>query len=290
MDHVLIMNSVEIVMSGGIGNQLFQYWSGAALARRLNYNLKIDTSWFQNRHYLGAQTPREFKLGSFVLSDELITRSYMLPPGLVNQAKRFMGTRLFTEGVDLDDDLTDISGIENIRISGYWQNPRNFDSIIERVRSSTVRTPSDRKISKEYLQDIKLNQSIGIHVRRGDFANDPKTSKHHGLQKKDYFYQGVEAIRGDHKIDRLFIFSDEIKWCSENLRFPLPAVFVNDEVPACDQLKLLSYCNHHIISNSTFSWWAAWLGWTSNQIVVFPDQWLANKKVQMKPFDNWVSL
>jgi len=155
----------------------------------------------------------------------------------------------------------------NTKIVGSFQNTKYFDNNYVRK----IFYPSNnivKYINEKY--NNPLNRDIcSIHVRRGDYV---RLSNYHPPQKMEYFNKAIEII--GNKSDLFFIFSDDIQWCKDNFKGK-NFVFIEGEKNWTD-LFLMSFCKHNIISNSTFSWWSAYLNCNKNKIVVFPKKWLGD--------------
>ena len=278
---------VEVVISGGMGNQLFQYAAGQSLSKRLNSELALDLSWYMHSQGLSQ---RRMELDKFVdLKDVQILRTSIHPKA--HQIRRVLqGYKIIDDSNYNPEKFDSFVSNRDIRINGYWQSERYFSKIADELRDSIVRSEFGSTLTSDVARSIVASKCIGIHVRRGDYIADPKTKAFHGVCDVNYFLAGVEFISQSRIIDSLFIFSDDIAWCAENLKFDKETKIIDSSICDTDQLKLLSLCNHHIISNSSFSWWAAWLGAKDAQCVVYPKGWFADgRDLESMPSD-WIAL
>ncbi len=279
---------VEVEISGGIGNQLFQYAAGLALSRRLNAQLVLDTSWYRrgNRRKSG----REFILPQFINIDKDKLRSSALHPVVQKLS------RVFSRYIKLDDDWakpTDLDSLvttRNIRMRGYWQNERYFSLLAPILRSELTSRRVVSPLALSLEKEIQSQISIGLHVRRGDYISNPETNAFHGVCDISYYVGATELVFGATGASKVFVFSDEINWCKRELRFDTEITYVEDTIGDVDQLKLMSLCDHHVISNSSFSWWAAWLGQSEEQIVVYPKSWFADGSSLEAMPNGWMPL
>ncbi|HWV74314.1 MAG TPA: alpha-1,2-fucosyltransferase, partial [Pseudosphingobacterium sp.] len=173
---------------------------------------------------------------------------------------------------------------------GYWQHHKYFadvaDQLLEDFRFSE---PVDLK-NKTLLQEINANEeSVAIHVRRGDYLTDPYLG---GLVDIEYFEKGIALIRERLKNPKFYVFSDDISWCKQYLNLH-EAVFIdwNKGNDSYRDMQLMSLCKHAIISNSSFSWWAAWLNRNFAKIIIVPKVWYRSSNVadteQMHPRE-WI--
>ena len=126
------------------------------------------------------------------------------------------------------------------------------------------------RTANKIADQIKIGSSLGLHVRRGDYVTNPKTKSFHGVCDASYYTRALNVVRNLVDIDHVYIFSDDVAWCRDNLDFSIPTVLIKTSVIDTEQLKLLSLCDHHVISNSSFSWWAAWFGYSEEQVCYLP--------------------
>jgi hypothetical protein len=133
-----------------------------------------------------------------------------------------------------------------------------------------------------------------MHIRRGDYAHNPKTNTVHGVCEKEYYYRCVEKISSTTPDLRIFVFSDDMGWVVENMRLPCRTTYVahNGEENDYEDLSLMSMCKHHIIANSSFSWWGAWLSTNPDKIVFAPREWFRDASIHTSDLipKDWVVL
>jgi hypothetical protein len=140
---------------------------------------------------------------------------------------------------------------------------------------------------------IKKENSLCVHVRRGDYVGNTN----HEIVNKDYYDKGIDKLKVMTNIDKIYVFSDDIRWCEKNLKFDIPTMFVGDEY-AGEKAEwhhiLMRSCKNFIIPNSTFSWWAAWLSDSRNKIIIAPKQWFPNSSIHADNTDiipdNWIKI
>jgi hypothetical protein len=131
---------------------------------------------------------------------------------------------------------------------------------------------------------------VSVHIRRGDYANNPKTRAFHGTCSSNYYWQAMTVILGEYSDASFFVFSDDMQWVKDNLTLPEQTLFVSDStIKDYEELTLMSQCSHNIIANSTFSWWGAWLNPNPEKIVIAPKRWFAKRK-ENPSLPNWVKL
>jgi hypothetical protein len=165
-------------------------------------------------------------------------------------------------------------------LSGYWQSYRYFDDIADQLRTElTPLTPPTPKDSKLIRSMISTN-SVSVHVRRGDYITQKAAAAFHGNSSVEYYDKALAKICTLVQDPRFFVFSDDLGWVKNNMKFPGATNFVdhNDGDTAFQDLRLMSTCKHHIIANSSFSWWGAWLNPNDKKIVVAPSLWFADHR------------
>lgn len=251
---------ITVRLKGGLGNQMFQYAAGRAKSLKNKTGLLLDVSYFDFK--LVGITERTYSLDVFNISGKIIKRSFF----------KFILEKIFTR----DD---------------YFQSAKYFERHEEIIRKDfTLKEPLSGK-SAELLVDIKNCSSVGIHVRRGDYVGNAT----HPVLDEGYYKAGLEYISRNSKIDKVYVFSDDIRWCQENLRFDYPTVFVGDEYAGKYgevHMILMSACKNFVIANSTFSWWSAWLSESPNKIVIAPKEWFRDPKISTDDLipESWVRL
>jgi hypothetical protein len=270
----MIEQRIEVEISGGIGNQLFQYAAALSLSRRFRARLVIDLSWFnkKSRH----SSTRIFQLPEFVEVRNLDVTSSVLHP-FARRANCYIRrqTQLRDSQVS-PEEFHSITTQRSIRMRGYWQSERYFTSVKSMLRDMLLEKRIVATEAALWMKSVGLIDSVGIHVRRGDYVSNRRTNKFHGVCDSTYFEKGLEYVQALRSVRRAIVFSDDIEWCKRNLQLNAELVFMDQSISDADQLKLMSFCSHHVISNSTFSWWAAWLGHTNGQVVVYPKRWFAD--------------
>ncbi len=167
----------------------------------------------------------------------------------------------------------------NSYLEGAWTSEKHFIGFKDIIRNDFTlkNTPSKETIASKNL--IRSSSpSVSVHIRRGDYVTDQKTKMYHGQCDMSYYEKAIETISSRIKVNvhdlNVFVFSDDIEWSKINMKLPARLNFVsNMEIPDYEEIYLMSLCDHHIIANSTFSWWGAWLNPKHDKIVVAPKRW-----------------
>jgi hypothetical protein len=176
---------------------------------------------------------------------------------------------------------------KNIIFNGYFQSEKFFLSNSLKVKR--LFSPTDEFIKKYHnkFPFLTNDDTVVINVRRGDYLHYPKQ---HPVISKEYIFKSLKYITNDKSLP-VIVISDDIEWCKENLKID-NAHFIDDILP-WEALWLISLCKHFIISNSSFSWWGAYLGEKENSIVLCPDIWFG-PKISLPIFDiykdSWVKV
>lgn len=268
-----MLRPVVARLTGGLGNQMFQYAAGRAAAHQLRTGLVLDLRWYE--------TPSDFpySLHHFNIETHLAKRRDLPALGkdrLSNRWRRMIGlcpveVRDSKNGMD-----ERFSHLPNYPyLNGFWQSERFFEPVADQIRTDFQITTEPTETNRRLLDQIKATNAVSVHVRRGDYLN-PVYLNMIGLCPPTYPLAAVELIAG--RLDAeptIYVFSDDHTWVEENLRFPFATHFVKQNGPGkhYEDLRLMSACRHHVIANSSFSWWGAWLNPSREKIVVAPERW-----------------
>jgi hypothetical protein len=281
---------VVVDVFGGLGNQMFQYAAGKALAKRLCCDLRINAAG------LSADALREYSLGCFALPDPVEALApesgnqngnhgsqRNIHRGLRKVFRRLLAKNA-TDGLVSEPSFHYWDGIEGIaspgvRLHGYWQSPRYFAHFESQLRK--LFTFADMSVRARQLADtIKSAPSVGIHVRRRDYLN-PEVAAVHGSCSPDYYHKAYALIRGLCPECRVFVFSDDVPAAKQLFDAWPNAHFVEGHTQEED-MYLISSCSYHIIANSSFSWWGAWLAGDGSRQVVAPRAWFTPAHLRTK--------
>jgi hypothetical protein len=164
---------------------------------------------------------------------------------------------------------------DNVYLEGSWQNSKYFENIRNILKAEFIVKAPLPGLNKELAEKIENTNSVALHIRRGNYVFDQETNKMHGTCSIDYYQKCVNRITEQVKNPHFFVFSDEPQWARENIKLEFPTTYIshNDISKQYEDFRLMTLCKHQIISNSTFSWWAAWLNENSDKIVLAPKEW-----------------
>ena len=276
---------IIVRLVGGLGNQMFQYAVGRALSHRLGVSLKLDKTPFDT-----------YDLHAYAI-DNFNIREQSATPADLDRVARFHGWKrrawsaavaCFTLGAVRPIQYVSERGhgfnrgvlslTDNTYLAGYWQTEQYFKDIEPVIREEfSQATPRD-ELNEQCLRQIEATEHpVSLHVRRADYVTDPTAAATHGACSSGYYRRCLELIRKAVGTPHLFVFSDDIHWTRRALSFDCPVTFVDHNGPEknYENLALMSRCHHHIIANSTFSWWGAWLNARPDRIVCAPDPFFA---------------
>jgi hypothetical protein len=263
---------IVVRIMGGLGNQMFQYAFGAYLASRHNTELWLDCS------ALESDPLRDFMLDRWQVTGREAPQSVreMIPrkrrwyqawsrPGrrLRRVAEKPFGFR--RRYLETPDDSF---------LDGYWQSEQFLPGMKRRLGAEFQPAGPLSAMTQAVAEKMTGGESVSLHVRRTDYLS----LSYANPCPLDYYEQSVAEVLAKHAGVQLFVFSDDIPWCRQQFDFPCPVMFVdhNDATTAHEDMWLMSRCRHHIIANSTFSWWGAWLGVDETGEVYAPQNWFAD--------------
>jgi len=285
-------------LKGGLGNQLFQYAFARNLAHLHNTAMKLDISDFQG----DSRIP--YSLMHFNVQENFATlqeiQSLIDPRqtaagkwiySLFHNHPKKTKNHIIVKSPHFDPRLLKLP--DNVYLNGYFQSEKYFINIADTIRKEfRIKNELNGK-NKEIAELMQTVQSVNLCVRRGDYVTDPKANQTHGLCSLDYYYRCVERIGSQIKCPQFFVFSDDVKWCRNNLKVKYPINYVDHQQDKPhENLRLMSFCKYHIIPNSSFAWWGAWLAPYRDKIVFAPEKWFARSDINSKGMipDNWIKM
>lgn len=293
---------IYVYMRGRLGNQLFQY----AFARVLQkYNPEqqicylfndvysqgeIKDGWENSLKYFNTVDVVEsenskIKLGIIAkLIMKLYWKNYPHTQSIEDKHRYQMKWIKYMEKVGLY--YLDLGYYpfpkkckKNIIVSGNFESEKYFSEIKEQLMQEITPRTALKGKNLELMNLILEKNSVCISVRRGDFVDDSDNSKLLNVCTKHYFVNAINRVKELVEYPVLFFFSDDIAWAKENLKFDVESYFEDGTDPVWEKLRLMYSCKHFIISNSTFSWWAQYLGKNPEKIVIAPSKWYNSEYV-----------
>jgi hypothetical protein len=272
-------------ISGGLGNQMFEYAAARALALRHGTELKLDLTYLLDRTPRPKRfkiTFREYDLDVFVLSCSFLKKNetplwFLGKFGfIVDMCYRKVFKPHGTER-HFQYDPAFLSFPDNTYLDGVWQSPKYFAGYEDVIRKDFSFKNEMAEEVKALGAEIRNKESVCVHVRRSDFLGSA-----HDICDAKYYARGIVEIAERTAIDQIYVFSDDIEWCKKNVSLGYPTVFVSNEFAGyknTGHLYLMGKCRYFVIANSSYSWWAAWLSDYAKKIVVAPKRWFADSSI-----------
>jgi hypothetical protein len=293
---------VVVRLIGGLGNQMFQYAAGRALALRHGAELKLDLSGFD------AYRRRRYELDALSIRATVATDEDLAQFGVAAKPRWWFADRVrrrlriprkiralpvYRERhFQFDPAMPALR--PPVYLDGYWQSEKYFSDCAATLRREfTANAPLD-PTNAAIAACIDAVTAVSLHVRRGDYVDDPRTSRYHGTCSLNYYRRAIEQVAARAASPHTFVFSDDAEWTRANLHLDVPTTFV-DANPAdrgFRDMQLMSRCRHHVVANSSFSWWGAWLDPSPDKIVVAPERWFNADGIDTRDLipTTWVTL
>lgn len=284
---------------------MFQYAAARRLAIRNNSELKLDLSILKNRQ--DGATSRVYELKHLNTKATIATplevaeytRIYKnWAQATLVRLRRIAGLAVFHPNVYVERhfhfDSALLDAPDNSYLEGYRQSEKYFMDIGDIVRNEFAVITEQDEWNRQLAEEIKATESVSFHVRRGDFVSDKVTREFHGVCSLNYYKSAIDRITSQVRSPHFFIFSDDPAWVKENLEISNPATFMDHNGPdkGHEDLRLMGLCSHHIIANSSFSWWGAWLGTHPSKVVIAPMRWFKDESINTSDLlpETWIRM
>ena len=270
---------VEMIvkMSGGLGNQLFQWATFYALSKKSGIPYFIDLSHYDHNGDHGGFRLDNLQLGvlptlaksnsSKHFFEKVICRMCLHWPQVSSVFRKFIHEGLLDSG--------DLPVIPDGVYMGFWQSHRYFDSCWDDLKKMVIPKKVTPRV-QILLEKMEHERVLSVHVRKGDYVTNAKANQTHGVCSLSFYRKALSYMIDVTDIHSVFVFSDDIAMAREELASELSRFenveFIEGNTQEED-LFLMSRAYHHIIANSSFSWWGAWLGKHKEQVVISPNPW-----------------
>lgn len=289
---------IIVKLMGGMGNQMFQYAFGRSISLKKGVTLKLDLDFLLDRTPKKKFVFRDYDLTIFNCKPQILIEkdkksffgSFLMGNKYFNKLLPVKNRKFYTEShFEYDTNVLKLN--EDIYLEGYWQSYKYFSEFESTIRKDFSFKHKFNEEEDLINQKILSTNSVCINVRRADFLNN----SFHGVCNEEYFYKGLNYINNSESELNVFVFSDDIEWCKNNLNFEFPTNFIDHEYAGekfQSYLQLMTNCKHFIIPNSSFGWWAAWLANFSKKIVVAPKKWFSDSNINTKDLipDDWIRI
>jgi hypothetical protein len=288
-------------LTTGLGNNLFQYANGRAVAIRNNVTLKLDISKANIENLQGTYQLNVFNIVESIASSTEIGQ--IIGSNKRNVARRvydfiqyclpYYKRKKFVERhFHFDPNIFKIPG--KVYLIGYWQSEKYFKDIEGLLRKEFTIRAAPNSTNKIMLGLINQCEAVSLHIRRGDYITNSGSNQYHGVCSLNYYRNAVQKLVQVIKNPNFFVFSDDLEWAKQNLKLEYPVTYVTQNGIERDyeDLLLMSQCKHHIIANSSFSWWGAWLNQNPNKIIIAPQKWFNDPSINTDDLipDGWVKI
>ncbi|MCP4606851.1 MAG: alpha-1,2-fucosyltransferase [Proteobacteria bacterium] len=270
---------IIVKLQGGLGNQLFQYACGRAVSLKWDAPLYLDISFYPDFN------KREYNLHQFNIRGKTYAETFL---GRIFSLRRYRAIK-YVEKEPFKFDSQVFESGKQLYLVGYFQSFRYFEHCTELLRNELVL--SHKLLPKDIIDYILKTNSVAIHVRRGDYIHNEIVSEKLGFCGLSYYKKAIDYISDNVSDPVFFIFSDDISWCQKELLPYINGIICDSNSSSAD-LMLIKHCKHHIVSNSSFSWWGAFLSEYKNSINIIPKPWLKSGKFDTSDLilPNWIQI
>lgn len=264
---------IIVNLMGGIGNQLFQYAAGRALAIHHKAVLKYT---FSDEYKLAK---RSMKIDRFTIKADLLAEGeatdYFPKRKVSRLVRKLLGFnyegKIFRERFYYSFDPTFFNLPDCTYLYGFWQSYAYFENIENQLREELVLLEQSENYQNAVLYIKSLENAVSVHVRRADYL-DLKSG--FAPLSIDYYRQANHDLISRIGNYKPVIFTDDVQWVKKNLGFMAAPLLASDfKLDDVEELMLMAACRHHIIANSSFSWWGAWLNLNTDKCVIAPRHW-----------------
>jgi hypothetical protein len=267
-------------IKGGLGNQLFIYATAYALAKDNHTQVVIDRVDYDT-HY----SPRQYILNEFSMEPYKDLMNYRPKQSkfayYIYRVIRKLKIKTRYQGEYIQEKAEFIyqpikPAAKNSYIEGYWQSYRYFHHYREELVRQLTPVIAEGEKYKSLLGEIEGSNAVAIHIRRGDYV----TFQGGKCLDTAYYFEAIKQLSEQAQQPvKWFVFSDDIPYCKATFVGIENLVFIGEEAELTDieEFSLMSKCKQFIIANSSFSWWAAYLGQSEDKVVIAPvvDMWPA---------------
>lgn len=282
---------------------MFQYALGRALSLKNNTTLVLNTSYVDSKLPIKSiSTPMRYELDIFAikatLERNIIRTSRLYPFAKTEYWLRHQYNQTKYRYVDEKQHHFQPAFLEvknNSYLKGNFQSELYFKAFEDIIRSDFTFKNSLTGLNKELAAQINATNAVSLHIRRGDYIALKQNVQKFAQIPLSFYHQAIQTISEKMENPVFFVFSDDINWVKEHLKVDFPLVFVSNnhtsETSYID-MQLMSMCQHQIICNSTFSWWAAWLNHNPQKMVIAPQNWFADKRINSADIipSQWIKL
>ena len=271
---------------------MFQYAAARALALRNDTELLLDSSWIDGSGSAAVGSVRRYELGCFqvdALLRPITDVAQLATSGRITRPLQRLRLGRGPVVAELAEPPFGgwcpqvLEAPDNTYLNGYWHSSHYFEDAEPFLRAELAFKNGWDEANTAIAELIGASglPTVSAHVRRGDYVTDPGANRRLGTLAPSYYQRAVERIQAETGPPHVFVFSDEPQWCRDHLDdlgYETTIVDVNNPSQGANDLRLMALCDHHVVANSTFSWWGAWLNTDSEKIVIAPEPWLLDAR------------
>ena len=282
---------ITLELSGGLGNQMFQYALYLKL-KSMGLKVQTDTTFYDTK-----RAGRELQLCVFEGVDE----------SELSRVRKNLFEKWIKPSVYEDKICTyqpEVFDNKNVILRGYWQNERYFYDIAETIHKTyTFKDNLIDSSNRCLAEQIEKDKAVSIHIRRGDYVQVEFEGVYGKICTTEYYRRAISYLVEKIPNAVFYFFSDDMEWVKRNISLMnndgnnilipednIRYVDINHGDKSYLDMYLMSKCKYHIIANSTFSWWGAWLGNNTDKIVIAPDRWFQNHECTDIICNDWVRI
>lgn len=272
---------VTVKFMGGLGNQLFQYAFGMSISKQNKHSLHSDTSllgnsdddFYINRNF---ELLELFELEHIINDNISISNNWFLKL-IVNKFNNIWTVHLNQNKHEIN--FIDYRSTKNLTINGRFQSELFFKTHRADIIKSLVFKDIMTKQGRQLITKIQNENSVAIHIRRGDYVSHPLFKESLGFVGVKYYLEAISFLKDKETNLIFYVFSDDIQWCINHLSSDVDFIFMKNAFASNhshSDFIIMSNCRHHIIANSTFSWWSAYLNDKKHNYIIAPRNWSKN--------------
>lgn len=294
---------VTVQLNGGLGNQLFQYAAAKSLSLHHGVPLRIDVSSFHRTDLPELEIPRAFELYNF---EGVTDKTTVLSKEENQRIIRFLKKKSFAKFLPHHKrkiytepfyhfDRNFFQSNSEVLLRGQWQSQQYFLPHEDELKPALRLKQNLIENVKDKGQKLARENTVAVHVRRGDYLRLPIILDWHGVMPKEYYANAFRELNKRCTHYTVCYFTDDPEWVKENL-FPIAeGEMISQHLSETqyEDFYLMQNCRHNVIANSSFSWWAAWLNNHPDKIVIAPQRWFGPtgpKDTQDLLPESWIRL
>lgn len=267
-------------LTGGLGNQLFQYAAAKALSLHHNTELVLEISSFYKKDIPVLEVPRDFELHNFKGVSEKFIQQQSKEKKIEKVLPNYKRSVYKEPFYHYDKNFFKCK--KNVFLKGVWQSEKYFKPFIPQITNSLQLKESLVTSVLEKANTIQSEKSISVHIRHGDYLKNQAILNWHGVLEKEYYLTGIKKLMSL-GCEKIYYFTDDILWVENELNSTIPGEIISKNTKShYEDFFLMQQCQHNIIANSSFSWWAAYLNPNPNKIVIAPKNWFNKAPLNTK--------